>query len=572
MSEEWIARNDNPRKRDRRSYDSNWGVYEARASSGGFRSNFGSSNVGNSNSSFSYNHNLNSRGLNADSIVVEGERVGMPHNGSGGYQRQRPNNPQQGQNSYQPPQRQPPQPSRIRVADHRGSAARVGSLPAQTMNPYLQTNSGCSTNSNSSTRVAASLPPALLASLQSNANPPATTVTLSPHHANTLNVQQRTIIESVLSGHSVFFTGPAGSGKSHILNTLLKANEELTKKRIVVTATTGVAACAIGGTTIHSFSGISPNTSNAECLKRIMGNEYTKQRWREADILVIDEISMMGSGFLDRLEFVSGRVRNDRRVFGGLQLVVCGDFFQVCIPCLMLFYISRLPVDTLLFCTIFKLPPIELAKEGFAFQAKCWPRIFTHSVLLTQVFRQKSDTALMSLLDEARIGELSTSSVQLLKHHAMLPSAAHGGNNKKDGIIPTLLECRNKNVDAANTREMSKLPGEIHTYNSKDRAVSESFRKQLQQSCQAPSQLDLKIGAQVLLLKNIDLDKGLANGSRGVVVRFQQPKEKGEVAAGFKGMDLPVVRFDNVRGLKDEEDREFTILPEGESVFVFGSL
>lgn len=255
---------------------------------------------------------------------------------------------------------------------------------------------------------------------------------------------------------------------------------------------------------------------------------------------------------------------------GGCSLWFVETFFR----CVKYYYVvigvfeyctSLTATDALFVSSFFQLPPIDLAKEGFAFQAKCWPRIFTHSVLLTQVFRQQSDTALMNLLDEARIGELSASSVQLLKRHATLPSAAHGGNNKKDGIIPTLLECRNKNVDAANTREMSKLPGSTHTYHSKDRAVSESYRKQLQQSCQAPSQLDLKVGAQVLLLKNIDLDKGLANGSRGVVVRFQQAKDIGEVAAGFKGMDLPVVRFDNVRGLKEEEDREFTILPEGKT-------
>jgi hypothetical protein len=176
----------------------------------------------------------------------------------------------------------------------------------------------------------------------------------------------------------------------------------------------------------------------------------------------------------------------------------------------------------------------------------------------------------MTILDEARIGELSVKSAQLLRRHGTLPSAAFGsttsttssGNTK---IIPTLLECRNKNVDAANEREMAKLQGEVHTFHSKDRAINETYRGQLKQ-CQAPAQLDLKVGAQVLLLKNVDLEKGLANGSRGVVVRFQPPKSMAEVPAGFKNVDLPVVRFDSVKskgGELDEEDREFTILPEG---------
>jgi ATP-dependent DNA helicase PIF1 len=156
-------------------------------------------------------------------------------------------------------------------------------------------------------------------------------------------------VESVLSGYSTFFTGPAGSGKSHILSTILRANNEgigittpttgrTKKKKIVVTATTGVAACNIGGITIHSFAGIGVGSgSYEEMAQRVMSNEYSKQRWRECDILIIDEISMLGSSFLDKLNFIACRARNDRRPFGGVQLVVCGDFYQ--------------------------LPPVELNKE-----------------------------------------------------------------------------------------------------------------------------------------------------------------------------------------------------------------
>ena len=176
-------------------------------------------------------------------------------------------------------------------------------------------------------------------------------------------------MESILSGHSTFFTGPAGSGKSHVLSTLLKANTDGfgrntnsnnnnnndnhnsngQPKNIVVTATTGVAACNVGGITIHSFGGVGAgNGSTAEMAKRVMGNEYTKQRWREVDILVIDEISMLSASFLDKLSFIASRARNDRRPFGGVQLVLCGDFFQ--------------------------LPPVDL-NNGFAFEAKCWTEV-----------------------------------------------------------------------------------------------------------------------------------------------------------------------------------------------------
>lgn len=185
----------------------------------------------------------------------------------------------------------------------------------------------------------------------------------------------------------------------------------------------------------------------------------------------------------------------------------------------------------------------------------------------------------MNILDEARIGELSYRSVEALRQHGTLPAAATDTSsfgtfmNDTEKIIPTLLECRNREVDKANDTELAKLPGEMHTFTSRDKAVSEAMKAQLKH-CQAPAQLDLKVGAQVMLLKNIDLEKGLANGSRGVIVRFQRPKSDSEIPTGFKKLDLPVVRFDIVKavGLEecDNDDgcsvasdiNEFTIHPE----------
>jgi hypothetical protein len=334
MDEEWISRN--PRKRDRRSYDSSWGFYEARGGNNGF--------AGNSSRPRSCPTSISAR-----DIIVEGERVGVPHNGSvqqrpqqgaygganrqtSGYEYQHQNQPvtsyQQQQQAAGYQQQNPQQSSRIRVADYRGSAAKVGNLPAQIpTNTYNKNNYGNQNNRFNSGPPAPgsrpsqnnnTLPTALATSLHAViTNPPPITIQLPPELRSTLNKEQCSVVESILSGNSVFFTGPAGSGKSHILKSLLKANElglgpNGQPRNIVVTATTGVAACSIGGTTIHSFAGITPNASDAECVKRIMGNEYAKKRWRECDVLVVDEISMMGAGFLDKLNFVSGRVRNDR--------------------------------------------------------------------------------------------------------------------------------------------------------------------------------------------------------------------------------------------------------------------
>lgn len=225
-----------------------------------------------------------------------------------------------------------------------------------------------------------------------------------------------------------------------------------------------------------------------------MSNENSKMRWRGVDVLVIDEISMLGGSFLEKLSFVASRARNDRRPFGGVQLVLCGDFFQ--------------------------LPPVDLGTDGFAFEAACWGDVIRCSVLLTQVFRQRGDAALLRILDEARVGELSAASAAALQRHAAAAPRAHAA--AAEGIVPTLLECRNRDVDRANVREMAKLPGEVATFAARDRAVNDAMKAQLKH-CQAPATLDLKVGAQVMLLKNLDLERGLANGSRGVVTGFRRP-------------------------------------------------
>ena len=284
---EWLSRN--PQKRERRSYGSNWQAYEARSSRAG-------------SNGFSSSSRVNFR---AESILVEGERAGLPHAGGANANMDR-------QIAVGGRRRQPAASSGMRVADQR--------IPGG--------NSGTS-----------SLSSALASSLHASlTNPPSISVSLPDDLRSTLNKEQCSVVESILSGHSVFFTGPAGSGKSHILKTLQAANalglSNNGQMNIVLTATTGVAACSIGGTTLHSFAGITPNASDVECVKRVMGNEYAKKRWRECDVLVIDEVSMMSKGLLDKLNFVASRVRNDRRSFGGMQLVLCGDFFQVSKVCL----------------------------------------------------------------------------------------------------------------------------------------------------------------------------------------------------------------------------------------------
>lgn len=359
---------------------------------------------------------------------------------------------------------------------------------------------------------------------------PKSTVTLSSSDAAGLSPEQRHVVEAVLSGHSVFFTGPAGSGKSHVLSTIVRLLEDERyaikshngkPRKIAITATTGIAACNVGGITINSFAGVgTAEGSVPDMCARVMGNEYSKKRWRDHDILVIDEISMMPGQFLDKLNFVAQRVRNNRSTFGGMQLLLCGDFFQ--------------------------LPPVNLSKCSFAFEAQCWPDVVNCSIVLKQIFRQNGDQRLMKILNEARVGELSSESAQILRTHSTVGGLGKSGGTD-DGIRPTLLESRNSQVDRANTVEMNKLPGEVRRFKSKDKTSHSMYEKMLQH-CQAPEMLELKVGAQVICLKNLDPENGIVNGSRGIIVDFKTAKNQSDLPREFRKMELPVVKFQAIDG------------------------
>ena len=143
-----------------------------------------------------------------------------------------------------------------------------------------------------------------------------------------MNTKQSEAYKYILGGYNVFLTGKSGSGKSYVIK---RSCDELRKyyKKVAVTSTTGTSALLIGGTTIHSYLGIGLGNQSVEKLVfSISNNGLSKRRWRELDVLIIDEISMMPPDLFDKLEEVARHVRNTKKVFGGIQLVICGDFFN----------------------------------------------------------------------------------------------------------------------------------------------------------------------------------------------------------------------------------------------------
>lgn len=141
-----------------------------------------------------------------------------------------------------------------------------------------------------------------------------------------LSPEQNKVLQMVKTGESVFFTGSAGTGKSYLLKRIISS---LPPDTTFATASTGAAASLIGGTTLHAFAGIGTGNGTLEHCISLASRESHSAVWRRCGCLVIDEVSMIDAEFFDKLEGVARAVRRNKRPFGGIQLVLCGDFCQL---------------------------------------------------------------------------------------------------------------------------------------------------------------------------------------------------------------------------------------------------
>lgn len=320
----------------------------------------------------------------------------------------------------------------------------------------------------------------------------------------TLNEEQKRALVLAKMGYSLFLTGGAGTGKSFLLGHIVERLRRLHKdpEAVAVTASTGVAACNIGGVTLHRWTGIGLGD---ESMKVMLGRAFgKKEQWQKARVLIIDEISMISADLFDKIEYIARRVRNwyrdpdQERPFGGLQVICCGDFFQ--------------------------LPPV--VREGdenkaFAFNAESWPLIIDAVVQLNEVFRQK-DVRFQAILNDIRLGACSDEAEYALNTCWM--------RNLDDGsgILPTKLCPTNKGADLINWDHLDQIKGFPIEYPGTDQLPREEEPRRilanwLDTGCMATDHLELKLGAQVMLIKNLSSE--LVNGSRGVVVGWADQDE-----------------------------------------------
>ncbi|KAH3682032.1 hypothetical protein WICPIJ_006997 [Wickerhamomyces pijperi] len=308
-----------------------------------------------------------------------------------------------------------------------------------------------------------------------------------------LSQEQQNVIELILKGSSVFYTGSAGTGKSILLRALitrLRQKYAGSPGAIGVCASTGLAACNISGLTLHSYTGVGLATEDVDALvKKIKRSKKHSERWRNLKVLVIDEISMIDGKLFDKLDEIACRIRRNDEPWGGVQVVCCGDFFQ--------------------------LPPVSKEHEApamFCFESEAWKRTIKHTIVLKTVFRQKGDLEFIDMLNEMRLGKVSPESEK--KFRALerpLPF---------DDVETAELFSTRAEVEKANNLRLRNLRTEEMIYNSIDGGAMPSgpTRETLLANMIAPRKLTLKKGAQVMMLKN--LDENLVNGSLGKVIDF----------------------------------------------------
>jgi len=332
--------------------------------------------------------------------------------------------------------------------------------------------------------------------------------------------EQELAFDKFKNGEHLFITGPGGSGKSLFIRHLIQ-HTELNGIETSVCAMTGCAAILLrcGAKTLHSWGGFGLAKGNNNTIAcNIAENKYKRKTWRKTNVLIVDEVSMMSKKMFELLELTARKTRKSVRLFGDIQVVFCGDFFQ--------------------------LPPVGNVDEPdtrkFCFESELFNQVFPDSnkIQFTKVFRQQ-DPVYSKILNKIRVGSISEKLLTKLK-------ARTGVEYKSDdGIIPTIIHPLRAPVDRINQSSLEKLPGEKREYNLKHVTLSMEelssndvekmttctknqieYEKQiLENSINCPKTVSLKIGAQVMCIANIDMenkDTPICNGSQGIVTGFDE--------------------------------------------------
>ena len=301
------------------------------------------------------------------------------------------------------------------------------------------------------------------------------------------------------TGANVFLTGEPGSGKTHTVNQYV---DYLRARGVesAITASTGIAATHIGGTTIHSWSGIGIKTKlDKHDLNKIISNEYITKRVGRAKILIIDEVSMLSPETFFMVDVVCRKIKRSEKPFGGIQIVLVGDFFQL--PPVVKFETENNGQGAL----------IGEPSVRFAYGSPAWTRANPTVCYLTEQHRQ-DDRDFLAILSAIRHNTFDDN------HLRRIETRKISRHEEPDGA-PKLFS-HNVDVDRVNYEILAKLPGESREFIMSGEGPN-ALRAALQRGCLSPERLALKIGAAVMFTKN-NQKEGFVNGTLGAVSEFDK--------------------------------------------------
>lgn len=274
-----------------------------------------------------------------------------------------------------------------------------------------------------------------------------------------------------------------GTGKSACIHKI-KKDMQTSNKNIALTSTTGISASLIKGSTLHSYLGIGLGVASFDKLyKKVSGSGFFSSRWRNIDLLIIDEVSMLNVDLFEKLEKIARYIREDPRPFGGMQILLAGDFLQ--------------------------LPTVN--DDRFLFESKIWDKVIDKTVYLTEIIRQK-DSIFQNILNKIRMGVADDQVKEILLSREIKFLS-------QEGLIPTYILSTNMQVDKTNKKYYDNLEGPEFSY-----AIEYFWKKKVlykekyEPMVRFPLKLKLKLGCQVMYLVN---NGSLVNGSRGIIKSFK---------------------------------------------------
>jgi ATP-dependent DNA helicase PIF1 len=319
-----------------------------------------------------------------------------------------------------------------------------------------------------------------------------------------LTEDQQLIFDEYKKGSNIFITGPGGCGKSFIIKKIVN-NAKEDNIKLSVCAMTGCASVLLdcGAVTLHSWSGIGLAKGGINSIiDKISTNKYKKKKWIDTELLIIDEVSMMSKYLFELLDSIGKNIRKSSKPFGGIQLIFSGDFYQ--------------------------LPPVgnkdNEDSKLFCFESLLWDDTFDYQILLDKTFRQK-DPIYINILNSVREGNINNKINKVLKQQI---NKVNNYDIQPVVLYPTKNKVNNINNDKLLSLETRE---EKYTYKIKYEPVMKTTKPPTKQQLEYEEkyilsnslfeeELILKIGCQVMCIKNIDLEKGICNGTTGIVVDF----------------------------------------------------